>query len=690
MVAFAGRVRVLTAPVAPDEAAALLESAELQADQPGRSDLRAALRAGADLLAGQRGNRYLLLFSDGRPTTGGAVTAAGLPVYVVPVGSPGADLVTQALTLPEAARAGERVALKWEIHAGKAQVVKATASVDGSVTQRRLLSIPAGPSVVPWVVPAPEPGVHRVEIAATDEQGRPLPLAAAGGLLTVSGPARVLIVRGGAGGSAISAALATQGFEARERRASVLPEASNAFSGYTAVVLDNVPAYDLSESQQEALGSFVADGGGLLVVGGDTSLGRGEYFSSKIEGLLPVQTDSRQRLFFTRAHVLFIIDHSGSMSEMVGETSKQMAAMRGVVAAARELNPQDEVGVLGFSEQPTWVLPFTPVTRQAEIRKALSGIGQGGGTDMATALREAARGFSDRGPARRHVVVLSDGLTLKDDFAEICRRLKAMGATITTIAVGNEINERLLREIAGWGGGRYYRAELDQIPRVILRETIRVSRDLIQEGRFAPVVRTPADLLDGLDRGTPPILGYLVTKAKKPATVYLEIGKSDPLLAVWRYGSGRVAVFTSDSGRRWLAPWSGSPAYNRLWSQVLRTVERGPMDAGLAVRVHAAAGMAKVVVEATGPDRRLRSGLDLVGRQGAGSGPAFRLRETAPGRYEAEVLLAKIGPQEFMVREGQGNTWAMGWVWNPPGAEAKGPGPDLALLSQIEIGRAHV
>lgn len=41
------------------------------------------------------------------------------------------------------------------------------------------------------------------------------------------------------------------------------------------------------------------------------------------------------------------------------------------------------------------------------------------------------------------------------------------------------------------------------------------------------------------------------------------------------------------------------------------------------------------MVEATGPDRRLRPGLQLAARDGQGA--TYRLRETAAGRYEAVI-----------------------------------------------------
>lgn len=689
VIAFAGRPRVVTSLAAPSEAAALLEADDLTTPEPEATDLEAALRTGVELLGRHHGSRRMLLFSDGRANAGAGTIAdlvalgGGVPVDVVPIGRQEAGLTSEALILPESARPGERIIASWKVRSDQARTAIVTMIVDGKMVERGSVSVPAGISTVPLAMTAPAPGFHRVTLEAVDDGGRPWDEATVAGLLQVAGPARILVVRG-PGSSPIGTVLETQGFHAEATEAAAMPGSVTGLGRYAAVVLDDVPAVHLAAEQRRALVDYVTGGGGLLVVGGEHSLGRGEYYATELEDLLPVHTDTRQRLFFTRANILFVIDRSGSMSEDVGRTSKQEAAMRGIAAAVKDLDPQDEVAVLSFDTEPTWVLPFTSVTRREEIQRALAGIGGGGGTDLSTALREAAEGFADRGPVRRHVVILTDGLTEGERFEELCRRLRDTGATITTIAVGEQVNEELLRSIATWGQGQYYRAKMDQIPQVMLKETVRITRDLIQEGRFSAAVHTSADLLRGIGGETPPILGYLITKPKHLATVYLTVGKGDPLLAVWRYGDGLVAVFAGDSGRRWLAPWVDRPVYNRLWSQVVRYVERRTADTDLRASARLEAGVARIVVEATDPERRLQPGLQLVGRA-VGTGASFQLTETAPGRYEASLPSPGGGLQEYEIHD-RGGSWTLAAVWNPPGGEHQARGPDPVLLAQLCAG----
>ncbi len=48
------------------------------------------------------------------------------------------------------------------------------------------------------------------------------------------------------------------------------------------------------------------------------------------------------------------------------------------------------------------------------------------------------------------------------------------------------------------------------------------------------------------------------------------MGKKDPVLANWRYGLGKVVVYTPDADARWSSKWINWLKFNKFWSQVLR------------------------------------------------------------------------------------------------------------------------
>jgi Ca-activated chloride channel homolog len=695
VVAFAGKP-ILVAPLdAPERTAAALESAILEAPSADATDLSAAVAAAVSLAGSGPGSGRVYLFSDGRATAGGnpagrAAARSSVAVNVVAAGAPAAGLVSGGLAVPDLAHPGERTLVKWRLRSGSAQSIDYALSVDGKVARRSSAALAAGDNELRLEVEAGGGGRRRIEVEASRD-GQVLAEAGAGAFLEVGGAARVILASGDSsrGRSPVASALGAQGVEVQSGDARVLPDAASGYADCSAVVLDDVSALAMTEGQQAALQDYVGGGGGLLVIGGESSLGRGEYYATPLEDMLPVETDTRQRLLFTRAKLLFVIDHSGSMSENVGSVTKQLAAMRGVMAAIPELNPMDEVGIMSFDTTPSWDLPFTPVGERSKIQAAVSGMSEGGGTDLSVAIEEILRAFGEPGPTKRHAIILTDALTPTADFRGLASRLNAAGVTVSTIGVGDEVDEELLRNIAEWCGGKYYRADLDQIPKVIDKETVRMTRDLIQEGAIETRISASSPVVEGLGPSLPPVSGYLVTKAKGLATVLLEARSSrsaekwDPLLATRRYGAGNVAVFSSDSGGRWLSAWAGSSAFNRLWAQAVRSVERSSPDRGLRVSAAAEGGSARFIVEAIGEDGRSLSGLRLVGRSTDDASAPFALDETASGRYEGFAPLSGPGLRGFELRDPVSGAWTSAWAWNPPGAELSRLGPDQAALSMI-------
>src|SRR5690606_26201064 len=106
-----------------------------------------------------------------------------------------------------------------------------------------------------------------------------------------------------------------------------------------AVVLNNVPAWNLSTEQQSTIVSHTQAGNGLIVIGGSASYGPGSYAGTPLEAAMPVTVkvvDGQQR---PSVAVLIIMDKSGSMSynPRTGSTSKIDLAKNGVVTAASAL-----------------------------------------------------------------------------------------------------------------------------------------------------------------------------------------------------------------------------------------------------------------------------------------------------------------------------------------------------------------
>jgi uncharacterized membrane protein len=86
-----------------------------------------------------------------------------------------------------------------------------------------------------------------------------------------------------------------------------------------------------------------------------------------------------------------------------------------------------------------------------------------------------------------------------------------------------------------------------------------------------PVASDPSHpVLAGIPSPWPFFLGYNQVAAKPQAKVLVKL-EGDPLLAVWPFGRGRSAVFTSDCAPHWGPPeflkW---PGYRMLWQNLVK------------------------------------------------------------------------------------------------------------------------
>ncbi|GAB3597868.1 glutamine amidotransferase [Microbacterium tumbae] len=96
-------------------------------------------------------------------------------------------------------------------------------------------------------------------------------------------------------------------------------------------------------------------------------------------------------------------------------------------------------------------------------------------------------------------------------------------------------------------------------------------------GVTATVLDVDHPALGGVEGEWPALLGYNRTLPREGASVLATIGE-DPLVAVWEYGEGRSAVFTSDCSPHWAPPafsddWDG---YGRLFNGIVGWASQKP------------------------------------------------------------------------------------------------------------------
>jgi len=560
------------------------------------TDLAAALQAVASLLPTE-GSRRVVVLSDGVLTQGNARTAArelaedGIAVDVIQLESNrGSDVLVEQVELPTSARRGDQVPVTIRMRSNT------TASGELTIT-----SSTSEPMMVPVDL---EPGLNEVTVSVSATTSGILSVGAtlqagadsepqnntAEGLTRVLGPASVLIVEGRIGEADELSRALTAGGITTDIITSIPTE--NDLLLYDALVLVNVPAPDVHASA--LIAAYVEDfGRGLLVIGGDQSYGMGGYGGSPLESVLPVQSSPEDLVRRQPVAEVFVIDTSGSMgachcnvgSSAEGGVNKTDISRAGANLAIEALEESDLVGVVAVSSGTDWVLPLGPKPSSEVTAEALGGLHAEGDTEIANGLQAALDELQGVDDALKHIVLFTDGWDPNDNgLLPLAREIADQGITLSVLGTGEGPGTTLQR-MAAVGGGRYYPgADLDSIPEIFVEETLTVSRNLVEEGIFPPILGTPSRITDTLTQ-SPSLLGYVLTKPKGTASIPLFIGQDDPLLATWQRGLGKATAWTSDATSRWSASWVTWEGYVDFWGAVVRDVLPAGRDNPPEVRV---------------------------------------------------------------------------------------------------------
>jgi Ca-activated chloride channel homolog len=638
--------------------------AEIQEMTPGRpvadegsgveentTNIANALQFGLAQSAGSAPSRVVLL-TDGNENRGSAEQAAGVAralgarIYPMPLGSAAApdavEVSVEELLAPASVRQDEPQEVVVMIRSRIPTRARVTLLRDAAPVASRDQMLAAGENAVSFTGSIAERGLHAWD-AIVSAPGDTIPQNNhARRFVTVTGPPQVLYVsRPGRQSPSLLAALAAQGITVVSTTAAGLPGTLAGFLPYDAIILDNVSGYGISTEKMETIARYVRDaGGGLLMAGGDSSFGAGGYYKTPLERVLPVDMDVKSRLELPRISLVLLIDKSGSMGEAVRSGESKLDVVKSAALSAIEsLSPFDKVGLLAFDADWVWAVPMVDAGDTAAIAEDLSTLGAGGGTIMYPALEEADRFLESASSPLKHVIALTDGLTNAGDFEALVKRMARAKITVSTVAVGEDADTALLKDIARWGGGRTYATSNPRdVPRIFMTETKLASQGFLVEQSFLPKAVSAGESMRGITFGDMPALkGFVLTSMKTGAEMGLSALYGAPLLATWHYGLGRTAAFTSDFQGRWSGAWLGWDQFPRFAAQLVRWLEKPPDSGVLHPRIEIAGGKAAVTVDAWDPSGAFANGLQingiLLGPQGDRT--EISVAQTGPGQYEA-------------------------------------------------------
>ena len=709
--------------VAPStEPGRLPEKLESRID-PRRTDLAAAIELAQAVLPAE-GMRRIVIVSDGNENLDDARSAArsaseagiGIDVALAQY-RPRPDILVDKLTLPAEARSGEafdvRVVLERFVAdsaaeakpvAGRMRLLRRTSEGETLVADEPITLAP-GKRVftVRQDLTAADTYTYEARFSADDRQyDVRVENNRATGFTQLRGRGQVLLVEPPGTAStndALVAALREQKLEVRRQSTAALFNSLAELGAYDVVILADVPrtgadeaqaTWHFSDQQIEMLVRNTHDlGSGLVVLGGPDSFGAGGWGGTKLEEALPVDLridDAHVRL---NGALALVIDRSSSMTGEKLEMAKSAA-----IAAIKQLGPQDWVGVTAFDAAPWVVFPMQQASNPALLTRQVGRLEASGGTNMYPAMFEAYQSLAKATAAAKHMILLTDGQSPPGDERGLAARMAREKMTVSTVALGQDAAEDVLRDVARIAKGKFYRVHSPQgIPRIFMHEARRVARPLVFEDAqgFAPQLHSTHEIVRGLEAPLPSITGLLLTSAKANPLVEVPLISprpegGRPLLACWTYGLGRSVAWTTDVGPRWTKAWHDWPGYDRFFTQMVRWAMR-PVDEAddLTVAIDTKNEQASLVVTSLDPQAGLADAAALAANvvgPGLDAQP-LELAQVGPGRYVGHFATSEPGEYFATIRtNGRRRSLRVG-LSVPYSSEYRDRQPDRTLLTEL-------
>ena len=494
----------------------------------------------------------------------------------------------------------------------------------------------------------------------------------------------------------LSGALTAQQFDVDVRTPTAFPSSVKELERYDFVIVSDVAREAFGEASQDLLEKYVRDlGGGFLFAGGEAGYGLGGWARTTVERILPVRMDAERKKEMPSVAMALVIDRSGSMTGLPMEMAK--AACKATVAT---LEGDDLIEVIAFDSTPIRYVKFQPARYRSRINNEIARIQPGGGTEIFPGLDMAYQDISVVQARKKHVIVLTDGRAPVQGLKDVAQAMLAESITLTTVGLGDGADHELLRMLADTGGGRYHAVpDPNSLVKVFTRETEMIARQAAVEEWFPVQVVHQADFLKGISIGSAPLLhGYVATQMKEaPAQLILASDTGEPILARWRVGLGQTLAWTSDVKNLWAVDWIRWAGFGKFWGQLVREHMRHKHRRELDMKTEVVGGKVHAVVDAFTVDERfdneIESKLFVIGPEPGGERRELPMKQTAPGRYEADFQLEKYG--SFLLRAEHNKVnkkgeisnvgQSFGHVSNPYPREYASFEPDIERLSRAAL-----
>nr|WP_280518504.1 VWA domain-containing protein [Lederbergia wuyishanensis] len=580
-------------------------------------------------------NGRVVLFSDGNETVGNVLDAArllrqrGIVLDYIPITRHfGQDMAVTEFSVPSSLYEGETVKLTMKVESNYAANSKVRITLNDEEIIEKDVKIKEGTNLITFSHEATETGfyIYKGEIAATgDTFAENNHLKA---ISNVKGTPRVLVVQSEQN-EGVSEALISSGLIVEQILPQQLPSTLSGYLRYQSILFNNVAATDIGEKKMNLINQAVKDfGTGFVMAGGENSFGLGGYFKTPIEELLPVDMEVKGKQELPSLGLIIVLDRSGSM-----EGDKLSLAKEAAARSVELLREKDTLGFIAFDDRPWEIIETAPITNKKDAIEKIRSVPAGGGTEIYSALEAAFNRLIPLELQRKHIILLTDGQSAtSNDYHSLIDKGKKTNITLSTVALGQDSDKRLLEDLADYGAGRFYDVVDDTvIPSILSRETAVLTRTYIVDEPFYPTIHPNFDWDPLFKDGVPEMNAYIAVTPKSTSQTVLSSNKEDPVLSEWQFGLGRTIAFTSDFSGKWAGNWAKWEIWphfiNKLISKTLPSFNSEPYT----VHVENKNGQTVIQLQSSSSDL---NPIETVVVSQSGKKVNSSMKITAPGRYE--------------------------------------------------------
>jgi hypothetical protein len=535
------------------------------------SNLADAVDLALSLIDKEEPGRILVL-SDGQWTgrdiaaSAARAAAAGIAIdYRAMQRSSASDLAIERLQGPVSAMPGESFMITAWVNAPVEQAISYELLRGSQVIAHGGQKVPAGTSRLVFRDIAPEQGACEYTLRVHGQGNDPVPENNTARLLVGNRGAKPILCIQGTKASGLPNLLNKGGLKTMVRQAGECNWSLEELAGYSAVLLENVPAGQIGHIGMQNLSSWVSQsGGGLMLTGGKSSYGPGGYYKSPLESILPVSMELRREHRKLSLAIVVALDRSGSMAMTVpgGRTKIDLADLA-TTEVLNMLDTSDQFGCIAVDSIPHEIVPLSDVENKEGMRNKILRIDSaGGGIFIYEALAAAAKMIAPAAAGTKHIVLFADAADSEEpgDYVPLVEKCVKAGITISVVGLGTERDPdaELLKDIARRGGGECMFTDVAQeLPRLFAQDTFMIARSSFLD---EPVEVRPVGGLLAITQqplGEFPKIGGFNLCYLRPGgnmAVVTQDEYTAPVVASWQAGLGRTLCYTGEADGEYTGP----------------------------------------------------------------------------------------------------------------------------------------